>query len=275
MSKKTGVYAAANNLRLSRDAWYDEIKASTEFQRLGGKIYPYDITAANLDPIFSLFEATGFIDHFESEHQDPATVCDIGCANGDLSLAFSQAGFKVTAIDYSFKHDQAPYVVSALSKRAGAEVAVIDLSVDGHFTFADISSSQINSAKSPLPKDGIFDLVVCVGLLYHLRNPFAFMESLAKVSRYAVIGTHIFTHTPGLRVAIQDSPMAYLIDVDEVNSDPTNYWMFSQTAFVRLATRCGFQVLGNLCVPNNDLGIGVPDRLDLGIRSFLMLKSVI
>jgi tRNA (mo5U34)-methyltransferase len=99
------------------------------------------------------------------------------------------------------------------------------------------------------------------------------MESLARICRHALVGTHVFTHTPQLRHCIEGSPVAYLVESNELNHDPTNFWIFSAAAFARLARRAGFDVMESLQVPNNPLNIAVPDQPDLGVRNFLMLRS--
>jgi tRNA (mo5U34)-methyltransferase len=271
MSTKLSIYAAAKKVTEARTKWHDIIVSDPEFRQRGGLVYPYDTTAANLDPMFELFEQTGFAATLD--RGEIKSVCDIGCANGDLSFSFACAGFDVTAVDYSFKHDQAPFIVSRVAELESCRLAVVDRSVDGYFNFSDLVDANVNDQQDIFPSSKRFDLVICLGLLYHLKNPFAFLESMASISRYALIGTHIFTHTPELRARIDDVPVAYLVDSKELNSDPTNYWIFSEKAFARLANRCGFEILGSLLIPNNLLNIALPNRTDLGIRNFLMLRT--
>jgi SAM-dependent methyltransferase len=273
LSRRSGIYSATQRVLEARAEWYRLITTDPGFVDRKGIVYPYDTISANIDPMFGLFEQSGFIDNLESGNIE--TVCDVGCANGELSFSFAQAGYDVVAIDYSFKHDQAPFIVKRIAEMESYRVAVVDKSVDCCFDFKSLRDACINDRQELFPKGGRFDLVVCVGLLYHLRNPFAFLESIARISRYAVIGTHIFTHTPGLRVCVSDASVAYLVDAAELNNDPTNYWIFSQIALSRLVQRSGFSIRGSLLLPNNPLNVAVPDRTDLGVRNLLMLESII
>lgn len=270
MKLKEKIYRAASEIQESRNGWYQTISAEPNFRSMGGIIYPYDTTAANLDPMFELFEKSDFIR--ELEGGEIRTICDIGCANGEIAFSFADAGFDVSAIDFSFKHDRAPYVVSRVAELGGWNVAVVDMSVDRYFSFTDLTESRIAQSGN-LPDAQMFDFSICLGLLYHLKNPFAFLESLSKLTNFALVGTHVITHTPNLKHRVEEIPLAYIVDAEELNSDPTNFWMFTSCGFERLARRCGFQVLDSISLPNNPLQIAVPDRVDLGVRKFLMLKS--
>lgn len=269
MTMKQKFYEATKPVLDSRQSWYESAAKDPVFQERGGVVYPYDTIAANVDPMFQLFEKSGFIDIFEGG--EIKTVCDVGCANGELSYALAGAGLRATAIDFSYGRDQAPYLVASVSRDMKFDLSVVDMSVDRCFDINDIQKNQVYDAG--VVPDDYFDLAICFGLLYHLRNPFAFLESLAGVSKYVILGTHLFTHTPQLGVKLEHSPLAYLVEADELNYDPTNYWIFTEVAFHRLVRRCGFSILGSLTLPNNPLGVAVPDRTDLGVRGFVMLKA--
>lgn len=269
MTMKQKFYESTKPVLENRQAWYEAAAQDPAFVARGGIVYPYDTIAANVDPMFALFEQSGFIDKFESGEIE--TVCDIGCANGELSYALAGAGYKTTAIDFSYKRDQAPYLVASVAQKMELPLSVIDTSVDRHFDLSDLRSSLVHDAGT-LPGDR-FDLAICFGLLYHLRNPFAFLESLSGVAKNVILGTHLFTHTPQLGVRLNQSPVAYLVEADELNHDPTNYWIFTEAAFHRLVRRSGFTITGSMTIPNNPLELAVPDRTDLGVRGFVMLTS--
>lgn len=257
---------AAAKVLAEREAWYAEAAQDDMFKARGGTVYPYDIIHANVDPLCRLMIDAGFT----SELDPDASVVDIGCANGDLSYALALSGFKVSAIDWSYAHDQAPAFVRAVSNRNGFDIAVADLSVDQYFGIEDVRAAAIANADK-IPE--VYDLAISFGLVYHLKNPFAFFESLSKVTKRLIVGTHVITHEPKLGARIDNYSMAYLVDAYELNSDPTNYWMLTEKAFARLAERSGFTIEARLSIPNNPLGISTPDDTALGVRSFLALKS--
>ena len=257
---------AAHNVLSSRDDWYASAAKDDNFISKGGKVYPYDIIHANSDPLCRLMAESGF----ENEVALGSKIVDVGCANGDLSYALSLAGFDVTALDWSFAHDQAPAFVSAVAKQNNLDMSVVDISVDRYFGIDDIRSSAVHRQER-IPD--IYELAISFGLVYHLKNPFAFFESISKIAKRFLVGTHVVTHLPQLGARIDGSPVAYLVDTLELNSDPTNYWMMTPKAFERIALRCGFQIEARIAIPNNPLGVSTPDDPSLGVRHFLALRS--
>lgn len=270
MNTKQKIYEASKIVLADRMQWQADASQEKEFKERGGIVYPYDTISANIEPLFKLIESTPELTA-ELEGGGIHYIADVGCANGDLSFTLALAGYNVTAIDYSYGRDQAPTLVSNICQKNGYSIAVADLSVDRTFSFEDLSDSVIFGSNSNIPNSR-FDLLICLGVLYHLKNPYAFLESIAGMCRYAIVGTHLLTHTPGVGSRISDYPCGYLVGPDELNKDPTNYWILTEPAFVRIAERSGFDVIGKQILSNNDLGIGVPDRTDLGIRGFLALK---
>lgn len=268
-NKKQAIYEAAEMVRQKRDGWHQAVRSDPKFIESGGLVYPYDTLGANLDPMIALFESTGFMP--KVEEGGIRCVADFGCANGDLTFAMSMAGFDMTAIDFSFRHDQAPLQVSSVAQSEGFEIGVVDMSVDQPFSLETLRNHLVHGGAN-LPADS-FDLAICFGLLYHLKNPFAFVESLRGIAKNVVLGTHLMTHTPGLEMRVAGQPLAYLVDEAELNGDPTNYWIFTERAFRRLAERCGFRITGSVLLPNNPMELAVPDRTDLGVRGFLMLEA--
>ncbi|TAJ90982.1 methyltransferase domain-containing protein [Reyranella sp.] len=269
---KETLLVEARKIMDARKAAYEKISAESPFVAGGGQIYPYDTLGSNLDLMFSLFQKSGFISDLESNAIK--TVCDIGCANGELALTFAASGFDTTAIDYTFKHDRAPYVAKRFSEELGLRVAVADLSVDKPFTIGDVKDSLITDVSTDFSNEFRFDLVICFGLLYHLKNPYSFVESLARISKRVLLGTWVITHLPDLRVKVDADPVAWLLDAQD-NSDPTNYWFLTEAAFHRIVRRCGFDIEAsfNIPNPNNPLEVAVPNRADLGIRSFVALRT--
>ena len=94
MAAKIEIYEAAREISKTKTALYEELAHDPEFNRRGGKIYPYDTIGANLDAIFSLLEVSGNKSLLTGDHV--SRVADIGCANGELSLVLSKAGYQVT-----------------------------------------------------------------------------------------------------------------------------------------------------------------------------------
>jgi hypothetical protein len=90
-----------------------------------------------------------------------------------------------------------------------------------------------------------YGLALFLGTLYHLKNPFLVLETLAEHCAYCILSTRIAQMAGPGRVRIQDEPVAYLFDPREANDDPTNFWIFSETGLMRLIERSGFTVIAH------------------------------
>jgi tRNA (mo5U34)-methyltransferase len=271
LTNKEMFYQIADKVKRNRGYLLEEISSDPEFSAAGGIIFPYDTLRSNIDIMFNILNSSGFIDEFETGKIK--SVCDIGCANGEIALCFSLLGMQTSAIDFSFKHDQAPFVVSRMAQAFDAPLGVSDMSVDKYFSLEDIRNSQVFGPKESLPQEK-FDLIVCFGLLHHLKNPLSFLESIANLAERVIIGTNLFTHLPNQELDLSDRSLAYFVDSDELNNDPTNFWMFTDKAFQRLVRRAGYEIISVLKIANTASGVAVPDRPDLGMRGFLALKPL-
>ncbi len=272
MALKSTIIESAAVVKYQVAEFYDVFANDPELLRRGGVAFPHHSIHANVDPIFELLGKS------ENEHLltgDHAThVADIGVGDGGLSLMLSRCGYKVTSIDYSDQYNQAPYIVSQSALRLGLPIAVVDLSVDRFFTMDDLKANCIYNESDCLPANlQKFDFSICVGLLYHLKNPYAFVESLAKITRSCILGTWTFSHLPPQLTDVGGASLAYLLDDAELNGDPSNYWILSDAAVARLCRRCGFEVLDRLLIANNPRGIGTPNQMELLMRGFYLLHS--
>jgi tRNA (mo5U34)-methyltransferase len=274
MASKSEIYRSAAVVQSRIAELRDVIANDPELQRRGGVVFLHYTIGANLDPIFELLGKSG--NEGLLTGTDVRYIADIGCGNGELSFMLSHCGYKVTALDYSDQHNQSPYIVSQLANKLSLPIAIVDFSVDKPFVMGDLQNSCISNNGIILPRQlQNFDFVICVGLLYHLKNPFAFIQSLAQITQYCILGTWMFTHlSPGL-IDVEQNSLVYLLDDRELNADPTNYWVFSDAALSRLCRRCGFDLMDKLLVPNNEQGIGTPNRMELGLRGFYLLRSLI
>lgn len=99
------------------------------------------------------------------EQIDLRTAVDVGCGVGHFSEFLHRLGFNVLALDGRREN------VSEAKRRFP--------SLD--FKVADAENIDIRSL-------GTFDLVLCVGLLYHLENPFAAVRNLfAMTDKLAIL----------------------------------------------------------------------------------------
>jgi tRNA (mo5U34)-methyltransferase len=83
---------------------------------------------------------------------------------------------------------------------------------------------------------GDFDVVLYLGVLYHMRHPLLALERLVKVTREVAI---IETQAAQFR-GLERLPICQLIEGDELNADPTNWWTFNEAALLSLCRAAGF-----------------------------------
>ena len=212
--------------------------------------YPYD-TLASLDHMQTLLQ--DLWPQFERS-VECGPVLDIGCGDGDLAMLFASMGCRVCAVDHPPTNSNWMLGVRALQERLGFPVEIREMDVDSQFCLTEED----------------WGLVLLLGILYHLKNPFHILEQLALRSRYCLLSTRIARQTVS-GLPIQSEPVAYLLDHREANDDPTNYWIFSETGLLRLVKRAGWRPMrwcstGNLKTSN-------PRDPDADERMFLFLRS--
>jgi 2-polyprenyl-3-methyl-5-hydroxy-6-metoxy-1,4-benzoquinol methylase len=185
---------------------------------------------------------------------EPGTVVDIGCGDGDLSFFFESLGCSVTAVDYPDTNFNRTLGYRTLRRALGSSVELRECDLDAGLEL----------------RGRTFGLAVCLGLLYHLKNPYGFLEVLARHARHCILSTRIAQRTPQ-GAGMRGEPIAYLLDPSEANADATNYWIFSEAGLRRILSRTGW----DLC---DEATTGVehgsePARNDRDQRMFCMLRS--
>jgi SAM-dependent methyltransferase len=117
-------------------------------------------------------------------------VLDLGCNAGFWSLAAVEAGADfVLGIDGRQMHvDQANLVFEAKGVDAGRY----------RFALGDVFDVELDEAP--------FDVVLCLGLLYHVSKPFELMERIAAWSDDLVVIDTTLSTVPGpfFRIVVQD-----------------------------------------------------------------------
>ncbi len=230
--------------------------ADTKRGIVGVKFYPYD-TLANLEALDKLL--TG-------EHRrllrlaEGGAVADVGAADGDLAFFLETLGCQVHIVDNGPTNFNNLAAARALKTAFGSSAEIHEVDLDRQFSLPQAE----------------YGLVFFLGLLYHLKNPFYALETLARSARHVVLSTRIAqyapparpSHAPGSRLwrlaaralrmlpsgvpvpvppigmtRIAGLPVAYLVDERECNDDPTNYWMFTAEGLQRLLRRCGWEIL--------------------------------
>lgn len=210
-------------------AWRGELGDMKRGNRLAaGEWYPYDILA-NVDHLARLLaDRPDFFARLDGP------IADIGAADGDLGFFLEQCGFDVDLFDWPATNANRMLALHRLKHLLGARSAIHELDLERDFA---------------LPR-GRYALILLLGTLYHLKNPFHVLERLARYSDLCLLSTRVARFSPDHAVELARAPVAYLLGERECNDDPTNFWIFSEMGFRRLAERTGWRVVELLALGN-------------------------
>jgi 2-polyprenyl-3-methyl-5-hydroxy-6-metoxy-1,4-benzoquinol methylase len=211
------------------------------------------------------YDSMGNLNHLDVLLQGPhrdlrtlaggAPVLDFGCADGDFAFLLESLGLPVIAFDHGRTNHNGMKGVRALKQELGSKVEVCELDLDSGFQ---------------LPP-GEFGLAVVLGILYHLKNPFYVLESIARQARYCLLSTRITRYLPDRKTDVSRSPVAYLLGETELNDDNSNFWIFSEAGLRRIVERAHWRVIHLITVGPD---ASDPVSLDHDQRAFCLLESV-
>jgi tRNA (mo5U34)-methyltransferase len=181
-------------------------------------------------------------------------ILDLGCGDGDLSFFFESLGYDVTAVDYPPSNQNNLQGWKTLHAALQSKAAIREIDIDSEF-----------------PLEDKFGLTLCLGILYHLKNPFFVLEHLARRSQYCVLSTRIARCLPDGSPMPAEHALAYLLGEEELNQDDTNFWIFSEPGLRRLLERTRWEVVEFFTTGGTEGSD--PVRPDRDERAFCLLKS--
>lgn len=223
------------------EASLDTHKRAIE-QRLGITRYPYR-TLDNITLLNRLLDLGGIA--FPSQ----GTVLDIGCADGDFGFYLSQQGRAVDFADYPETNQNQMQMVQELARTLPGQHTTHTIDIDRGLAALDSG----------------YSFAIALGLLYHLKNPYLFLEDLAMRAGFAAVSTRIVDGA----VLPEAKASAYLVSDHELGTDNTNFWLFNSAGFTRLVERCGWRVLSRIRFGNTRTG----DSSGSDAREALLLAS--
>lgn len=183
-------------------------------------------------------------------------VADVGAADGDLAFYLESRGVgAVDVVDYSPTNYNGLRGVRLLASHLGSSVAVHEKDLDSYFTW---------------PRED-YAMVFFLGILYHVKNPYYVLESLARVTRHCLLSTRIARLSGDRVTSIRYQPLAYLVAPDECNNDATNFWIFSEQGLRRILERTGWDVLNYVSV--GDTRLSDPTFASADERAFVLARS--
>ena len=151
-------------------------------------------------------------------------VLDIGCADGAMAFFLESFGASVEAVDLPSTNYNQMQGIRSLKQALHSKIEIHEMDLDQQFRL-----------------EKTYGLVLFLGLLYHLKNPFYVLETLSRHARFCLLSTRVAAVTSSGQ-PIRNEPVAYLLDDDEANHDCTNFWIFSEAGLRRIASRAGWEV---------------------------------
>ncbi len=212
--------------------------------------YPYN-SLNNFVLIERLLKEGGRSDFFDALSKEKKML-DMGCADGDAAFFFEQHGFNVDVIDRAATNFNDLKGCRYLKEHFNSGVSILEMDIDRNITL-----------------DEDYGCTFALGLLYHLRNPLYVLNMLCLHSEYVFMSTRIASHAPD-GTCIRDIPVSYLVGKEELNNDPTNYWLFSLAGIRRLIERSGFCVECELRV--GEVDNSTPHQVEKDERYFALMK---
>ncbi len=222
--------------------------AKARIQRSGWDWYPYD-SLSNLVHVARLFDGglPAFLDLVRE-----GTTLDLGSGDGELALFLESLGGKMHALDCTRVNQSSMQGLRALTIALDSKLEIHNFDLDRQFV---------------LPRDR-YRLILCLGVLYHLKNPYYALEQLSKQSDYCILSTRIADAYQGENVA--NVPAAYLLDVEELNDDDSNCWIFTEAGLKRLIERTNWDVVSFIAAGDTGVEPADPKR---DRRAFCLLRS--
>jgi tRNA (mo5U34)-methyltransferase len=153
---------------------------------------------------------------------DGLRVLDVGAWDGFFSFEAERRGGQVLATDHFC------WSGPGWGSKAGFDLAHEALA--SHVDALDIDPMDLR----PEAVGGTFDLVLLLGVLYHVKEPLTLLERVRAVTHGLLI---LETHCGLL---LNRAPAAAFFPADELNSDTTNWWAPNIAATVGMLRATGF-----------------------------------
>ena len=138
------------------------------------------------------------------------TALDLGCGIGHFSSFLSEQGLDVLGVDGREEN-----VLEARRRYPHLK-----------FEVADVQDTSVASL-------GIFDLVFCYGLLYHLENPFSALRAIGRMTRSLAALESVVYPSP--------EPLMILLEENDAKDQGLNYIAYypSESSLVKMLASSG------------------------------------
>ena len=188
------------------------------------------------------------------------SVLDIGAWDGFYSFKCEQLGAsRVVALDhYVWSLELGPFIAEWASGRGPGvgEDSEYWHPADlpgrrGYDTAHRILDSRVETVAedfmvTDLERLGMYDVVLYLGVLYHIQNPLEALKRLAAVTRELAV---IETSAIALPFTGK-TPLCEFFETDELNNDASNWWAPNQEALEGMCRAAGFRRVETVVGPS-------------------------
>lgn len=159
------------------------------------------------------------------------TLADVGASNGYFSFEARKRGAEVIALDFRHKDN------------SGFGLAQY---ING---MNDIEHHQVNVLDISQEKYGQYDIVLCLGLLYHTSDPYLALVNCGMLSKKRLL-IESYCVDSVIPKGLKNEPvMRFIPDPSRfpqhgnVNNDSSNFWGFTSVCLQRMVEDIGFKVV--------------------------------
>jgi tRNA (mo5U34)-methyltransferase len=159
------------------------------------------------------------------------SLADVGASNGYFSFQARQRGARVAAFDFRHKDNSGFGLVQYING------------------ITDIEHHQINVLDLTPEKFGQFDIVLALGLLYHVCDPYRALANCAALSRSRLLIESYCIDAVLPKQVASEPIMKFISDPDrfpkqgQLNSDRSNFWGFTSVCLLRMVEDVNFTVV--------------------------------
>jgi len=154
------------------------------------------------------------------------SVLDIGAWDGFFSFEAEKRGAsKVLAIDKLYRMEKEGKSLDKGTK--GFEIAKEILASKVEYKIMDVMDLSPESV-------GKFDIVLCLGVIYHLKDLIRALEKIASVTNEMVIIESLFMNKGG------NVPIAQFVET-KLHGDPTVWWIPNRACLEAMVRSVGFK----------------------------------
>lgn len=155
------------------------------------------------------------------------TVLDVGTWDGFMAFECERRGASVVAVDSFVWSDARTRAVPGATGRAGFDLAHESL----NSTVRAVECEVLDLSPAKL---GTFDIVLFLGVLYHMRHPLLALERVAAlVDGLLIVESHVIPQS-------DNRPCMRFYPGTELNDDPSNWWGPNTSCIEMMLRAVGF-----------------------------------